>query len=282
MDIFPVTFTKMSGTGNDFILIDNRSFQVASEHQADFARGVCRRMFSAGADGVIFVEDSEQADFKWRFYNSDGSVAEMCGNGARCVARFAYENGIVSTDRMCFETLAGIIDARVFDEGEVQVRLSPPVGYRQGLIAQLDGASHQFFFLNTGVPHAVLFVTDKDVDVVKWGRYIRFHEQFGSQGTNVDFVRMLADGTLHVRTYERGVEDETRACGTGAVAAALVAAVQKKITSPVDVITSGGDRLQVAFKINEGAQGDGLFETVFLKGPARKIYTGEFTAESLL
>ncbi len=282
MDIFPLAFTKMSGTGNDFILIDNRGSRVAIEHQADFTRGVCRRMFSAGADGVIFVEDSEQADFKWRFYNSDGSVAEMCGNGARCVARFAYENDIVSRSRMCFETLAGIIDAQVFDEGEVQVGLSPPGDYRQGLIVQLDGVPHELFFVNTGVPHAVLFTPDEDVDVVRWGRDIRFHEQFAPHGTNVNFVRFLADGALHVRTYERGVEDETRACGTGAVASALVAAVQKKISSPVDVITSGGDRLQVAFNVNEEVQGGRFFDNVYLKGPARKIYTGEFTAESLL
>ncbi len=282
MDIFPLAFTKMSGTGNDFILIDNRSSQVAREHQADFSRGVCRRMFSAGADGVIFVEDSERADFKWRFYNSDGSVAEMCGNGARCVARFVYENNIVSKSRMCFETLAGIIHAQVFDDGEVQVQLSSPVDYRQKLIVQLDGADHELFFVNTGVPHAILFTTDEDVDVVRWGRDIRFHGQFAPQGTNVNFVRLRADGALHVRTYERGVEDETRACGTGAVASALVAAAQKIITSPVDVITSGGDRLQVAFNVNEEVQGDGLFDNVSLKGPARKIYAGELTAESLL
>ncbi len=275
---FPVEFEKMSGTGNDFILIDNREQIIPGEEQAAFAERVCRRMFSVGADGLILIEKSETADFRWQFYNNDGSKAEMCGNGARCAARFAFRHGI-SGRKMRFETIAGIIEAEITEDEEiVRVMMTPPFDYRFNLKMNLDGIEQEVSFVNTGVPHAVVFVDDADVPVTKWGRKIRFHELFQPGGTNANFVRILGGNTIQSRTYERGVEDETRACGTGAVASAIMASIHKGLVSPVEVQTSGGERLTIYFEITQGP----VAQKVYLQGPARRIYTGNLTAESLL
>lgn len=274
---FPVAFEKMSGTGNDFVIIDNRDGRVAIEEQPEFARKVCRRMFSVGADGIFLIEHSDKADFRWQFYNADGSVAEMCGNGARCVARFAYRHGIAE-QKMRFETLAGIIEAEIIgQEEDVRVLLTEPFDYRFDLTISLGDTDHSASFVNTGVPHAVIFVEDENTPVKEWGREVRFHEFFAPAGTNANFVRVLGDNKIQCRTYERGVEDETRACGTGATASAIISAIQKNMSSPVEVVTSGGDVLVISFD-REGSE----VKNVYLQGPARRIYTGNLTAESLL
>jgi len=164
MDIqFPVSFAKMSGTGNDFIVIDHRKVLVPVELQPEFVRKLCRRMFSVGADGVIFIEGSDKADFSWRFYNADGSVAEMCGNGARCAARFAFARGIAEK-KMSFKTLAGIIEAEVLnDDGEISLLMTTPFDYRRALTAELDGESTDISFMNSGVPHAVIFKGEDEI-----------------------------------------------------------------------------------------------------------------------
>jgi len=277
MDIeFPVPFAKMSGTGNDFIVIDHRRSLVPQGEQENFVRKVCRRMFSVGADGVIFIENSEQADFSWKFYNADGSIAEMCGNGARCAARFAFAKGIADK-KMSFETLAGIIEAEVMDDDEISLLMTSPFDFRTGLEADLDGTAHAMSFMNSGVPHAVIFMDEgAAIPVKKWGHEIRFHKLFQPEGTNVNFVQYLADG-IRVRTYERGVEDETMACGTGAVAGAIFASASGKLDSPVTVTTSGGEKLTIVFDL----QKDGTAENVHLQGPARIIYIGQLTAEAL-
>ncbi len=280
MDIqFPVSFAKMSGTGNDFIVIDHRKVLVPVELQPEFVRKLCRRMFSVGADGVIFIEGSDKADFSWRFYNADGSVAEMCGNGARCAARFAFARGIAEK-KMSFKTLAGIIEAEVLnDDGEISLLMTTPFDYRRALTAELDGESTDISFMNSGVPHAVIFKGEgRDIAVKKWGHEIRFHKQFAPAGTNVNFVQPLDDGGIRVRTYERGVEDETMACGTGAVASAIFAAEKGVCSSPVCVTTSGGEQLKIVFDL----QDDGTAENVYLQGPARIIYIGQVTAEAML
>jgi diaminopimelate epimerase len=274
---FPVPFAKMSGTGNDFIVIDHRRPLMARDEQPEFVSKICRRMFSVGADGVIFIEGSEKADFSWQFYNGDGSLAEMCGNGARCAARFAYARGIAGK-KMSFETLAGIIEAEVFDNEEVSLLMTQPFDYRKDLTVDLDGTSHEVSFMNSGVPHAVLFMDEgEEIPVKTWGHQIRFHEMFQPAGTNANFVQLLGDGGIRVRTYERGVEDETRACGTGAVAGAIFAAAGRKVESPVTVTTSGGEKLTIVFDLLE----DGTAENVYLQGPARIIYIGQLTAEAL-
>ncbi len=279
MDLaFPVPFVKMSGTGNDFIIIDHREPFIPREEQAAFVKKICRRMFSVGGDGVIFIENAKRADFSWQFYNGDGSKAEMCGNGARCAARFAYRNGIAGRT-MSFETYAGIIKAEIcHDEEYVSVELTAPTDLKTDLAITLDGEGKKLLSINTGVPHAVVFTDDEDVPVKKWGREIRFHKMFQPAGTNANFVTPLKNGGLLVRTYERGVEDETMACGTGAVAAAILAVVTGKVSSPVEIRTSGGETLTVAFEL----LADQEIRKVFLTGPARIIYEGKLTAESLL
>ncbi len=275
---FPLPFTKMSGTGNDFIIIDHRTPLVPVDEQSGFAARVCRRRFSTGADGLIFIEDSNSADFSWRFYNGDGSSAEMCGNGARCAARFAYLNGIAPR-KMSFETIAGVVEAEILAEDEqVRLLMTDPFDFRMDMTLLLNGVSHELFFVNTGVPHAVLFTESDDIPIKKWGSEIRNHELFEPGGTNVNFVKKLENGILRVRTYERGVEDETMACGTGAVASAMIASLQGMVESPVNVQTSGGDELTIIFKLDEGP----CAKHVHLQGPARIIYNGELSAESLI
>jgi len=274
---FPVPFVKMSGTGNDFIVIDNRKPLVGAEAMAEFAALVCRRKFSVGADGLILVEDSDVADFKWQFFNADGSVAEMCGNGARCAARFAYMHGIAPA-RMKFETLAGIIEAQVADIN-VSVKMTDPRDLQMHRKVMVDDAEVNLHSVDTGVPHAVVFVDDiESMDVCAMGSRIRHHEAFMPAGTNVNFVQEQ-EGAFKLRTYERGVEDETMACGTGAVAGALIASLLDRASSPVEIITSGGDRLTILFDLKDNK---GTVDNVFLKGPAHVIYKAELNAESLL
>lgn len=275
---FPIAFDKMSGTGNDFVVIDNRSLNIPKVEHSELARKICRRMFSVGADGLIVIENSSRADFGWNFYNADGSVAEMCGNGARCAARFAYRHNIAGR-KMTIETLAGVVEAEICEEDQhVRVKMPPPFDYRLDLSLSLDDKEYPATFVNTGVPQVVIFVTADEVPVKKWGRKVRFDELFEPQGTNVNFVRILADGRLKVRTYERGVEGETMACGTGAVASALYGAMLKGMDSPVEVVTSGGEVLTVFFDLRDGP----VAENVFMQGPARLICSGNFTAEALL
>lgn len=275
---FPIPFEKMSGTGNDFVIIDNRLLGIPPAEQPELARRICRRMFSVGADGLIFIEDSTVADFAWNFYNADGSVAEMCGNGSRCAARFAFRHKIAGR-KMQFETLAGIVVAEVGEEeAVVRVKLPPPRDFRLGLSLRIGEEERPVGYVDTGVPHAVIFVEEDEVPVKTWGRMVRFHQLFEPRGANANFVRVLPDGRIKVRTYERGVEAETMACGTGAVASALFAAMQKGLDSPVEVITSGGEMLTILFDLFDGP----VAENVFLQGPARLICTGNLTAEALL
>lgn len=274
---FPIPFTKMSGTGNDFILIDHRLPLLAGVDLANFARTICRRNFSVGADGLILIESSQSADFAWRFFNGDGSIAEMCGNGARCAARFAYVKNIAPRN-MRFETIAGTIEAEVTNE-QVKIRLTPPTAVNQQKDISVLGSVKTIHSINTGVPHAVLFVDDiKTIPVFEWGRIIRYDAGFQPAGTNVNFVELGAGRELLVRTYERGVENETMACGTGAVAAAIIAALHGKAASPVRVKTSGGERLIIHFTLNKERAG---VMDVFLEGPANFIYEGQLNAEAL-
>jgi diaminopimelate epimerase len=273
---WPIPFWKMSGAGNDFVIIDHRRPLIAPEQMAEFARLVCRRKFGVGADGLFFLEDCTEADFQWRFFNADGSEAEMCGNGARCVARFAYMHGIAAA-RMRFATLAGIIEASVEDT-LVTIHLTPPHSLALNQQVQAGGQEYTVHLLNTGVPHAVLFVQDlAHTDVRGLGFTLRHHPDFAPAGVNVNFASLTADNGLRIRTYERGVEDETFACGTGAVASALIAALLGKVAAPVMVTTSGGVQLSVLF--TQGAKED--FLSVQLKGPAHCIYSGELTPEAL-
>ena len=278
---FPIKFTKMSGAGNDFIFIDNRQGTIAHSVQSSMAALVCKRMFSVGADGIMFIERSEKADFSWQFYNADGSLAEMCGNGARCAARYAFRQGIAG-EKMSFETLAGIIHAELCGDNSVCLQMTSPENPRTDLSVSLDGTDYAVDFVDTGVPHAVVYVDGlcpiDEVPIKKWGSLLRHHQLFTPRGTNVNFISLAASGELIVRTYERGVEDETMACGTGAVAAALYAAKRLGVKSPITVRSSGGEKLKISFEMAENIE-----ETEpFLTGPARIIYEGELSEEALV
>lgn len=286
--IKPFVFTKMSGTGNDFIIVDNRDQGIKKEQMGALAARICRRQFSVGADGLILIGNSARADFRWEFYNGDGSEAEMCGNGARCAARFAYSRGIAPA-RMHFETIAGLIEAQIIGS-KVKIRLTPPTDIRLARSVEIDGQAKEVHSINTGVPHVVHFVEDNgETPVREWGRHIRHHKLFEPAGTNVNFVQM-PENELYVRTYERGVEDETMACGTGAVASALVAALHGHVTSPVRVRTSGGDVLTIHFSLldlddsQDGAAAqrhEQRIAEVYLEGPATFIYEGQLHEEAL-
>ncbi len=277
---FPISFTKMSGTGNDFIIIDHRTQFLNGIDLADLAHTLCRRRFSIGADGLILIEESEQADFSWRFFNSDGSLAEMCGNGARCAARFAYTNRIAPA-KMCFETLAGIIEAQVMEPESngpvVKILMPPPTAAVLNQPLFVDEEEKLVHSINTGVPHAVCFVDRlQETPIFEWGRLLRYDDVFQPAGTNVNFVEILGADELKVRTYERGVEEETMACGTGAVAAALIAAMLGKSSSPTRITTSGGDQLVIHFLLENGAQP--TITEVFLEGPAHIVYEGQLVS----
>lgn len=261
-------FTKMNGAGNDFVLVDNRDrkIQLTREQVAQ----LCHRQRGAGADGVILLVPctTGRADWAWDFYNSDGSSAEMCGNGARCFARYVQKlTGSANT--LTFETTAGVISARILGE-RVAVNLTAPTNLQLNLKVPLTSGVQTVHSINTGVPHAVLTVEDADKAMVQsWGSELRFHAQFQPRGTNVNFVQVTGPGSIRVRTYERGVEGETLACGTGVTASALIAARVHGFKSPVQVRVQGGDTLEVSFKEHNGA-----FEEVCLTGPADFVFEG--------
>jgi diaminopimelate epimerase len=269
-----IPFMKMSGSGNDFILIDHRN-PILSEHQMKgFAQKVCRRRVSAGADGLILIEPSKKADFKWRFFNADGSEAEMCGNGGRCVARFANVKGITGSS-LTFETLAGILSAQVNGK-KVKLELTQPHHLNLDETILVEGVEKRVSSINTGVPHAVCFLEDiENVDVLRVGRVIRNHSHFAPNGTNANFVRVENISQFSIRTYERGVEDETLACGTGTVASALIAAFKGMVRSPVSVKTRGGELLTVYFEI-EGKE----VKRVFFEGDVHIVYEAEMWEEA--
>ncbi len=269
-----IEFYKMSGSGNDFILIDNRDGSLDVGDVVAFVKKVCERKVSVGADGLILVERSNKVDFRWRFFNADGSEVEMCGNGGRCAARFAYLLGIAG-ERMSFETGAGIIDAEVRGD-VVKLRLTEPRNLVMNDQIRIENKLLFVHSINTGVPHLVHFVRDPDdFDVFNTGRAIRRHEHYQPAGTNANFVAVVDDHTLRVRTYERGVEDETLACGTGSVAAALIAARKGLVESPVDVRVQGGELLRIYFEKTENG-----FTKVYLEGRVKMVYQGKLWDEA--
>jgi diaminopimelate epimerase len=270
-----IPFYKMHGGGNDFVLIDHRAPFIPEAEQPEFARRVCRRQLGAGADGLILIEASASADFRWRFYNADGSEPEMCGNGGRCAARFAVLHDIAKGE-LSFETLAGTILAEVRGR-RVKLLMAGVGDMRLDQAIPLEGETLLGHFLKVGVPHVAVPVTDLTATpVAGWGRAVRFHPMFAPAGTNVNFLQVEGPQSIRIRTYERGVEDETLACGTGAVASALIAARLGQVVSPVTVNTRGGEALTVYFT----AQGE-AFTQVFLEGDALVSYQGELWVDEL-
>lgn len=266
----------MSGHGNDFVIVDNWDGQVKSAEMPELVRAVCRRRFGVGADGMVFIEAGpEEVDFGWRFFNADGSEADMCGNAGRCTAYYAHHNGIAPSE-MSFMTNAGVINAEVMSK-TVKVQLTQPSDIVLESELEIDDEKLTFCSINTGVPHAAIWVDDlENIDVTGIGRQVRFHPFYKPAGVNVNFIQVLGAGRLAVRTYERGVEDETLACGTGVAAAVLLTALRDQAESPTRVLTRGGEALTIYFTKTE----DDLFD-VFLEGPVRTIYTGRLEADIL-
>lgn len=261
-------FAKMTGAGNDFVVIDDRGNTVG-EDARELAKQLCRRRLSVGADGLILIVPSSRSDFRMRYFNADGSEADMCGNGGRCAARFAFDHGIAG-EALSFESRSGLHEAQIIDDDEVRLSMADPRAIMLDFELTVLGERLRVHRVNTGVPHAVLEVEDvASVDVVELGRAIREHRAFAPDGTNADFVHTRDGHTLRLRTYERGVEDETLACGTGAVAAAVTMSAAGKLGPPVSVVTAGGWRLEVGFFMS--ALG---FCDVTLTGDARTVFEG--------
>lgn len=259
-----LAFTKMNGAGNDFVLADNRDGGVVLS--ATQVAHLCHRHRGVGADGLILLKlcAGGQADWAWDFFNSDGSGAEMCGNGARCFAR--YVSKVAGTDgSISFLTVNGVIRAQI-DGSIVTVNLTNPIDLRLDETISLSVGERQVHLVNTGVPHAVLFVDDADETMLaSLGSEIRYHEHFAPTGTNVNFVQTLESGRIRVRTYERGV-GETLACGTGVTASAMITNRLYNFASPIKVDVLGGDTLEVSF--------DEDLNNVHLTGPAEFVYEG--------
>lgn len=269
-----VPFFKMHGSGNHFVLLDNRSLAVPEADMAAWARAVCRQGFGVGADGLIFLEQSPDSgvDYRWHFYNADGSRAEMCGNGSRCAARLAYELGLAGAEHV-FGTDAGPIKAVVDPSSRlVKVQLTEPRDLVLDLELEVEGRPWTMHFVNTGVPHAVVVCTDvAAVDVAHVGRAVRVHPHFAPAGTNVNFIQVVDRGHLRLRTFERGVEAETFACGTGAAASVVTAHALDLCGPEVEVTTTGSEVLQITIER----------DTVFLRGEATLAFEGRMYPDSL-
>ncbi len=268
-----IPFIKMAGAGNDFIVIE-------AQPKIDYKKltqSVCDRTNGIGADGILILDKSKKADYRMRIINADGSEAEMCGNGARCMAAYIVANRKPTKKIFSLETLAGIILAEA--KGEIaHVRLSDPMDYSPHVAVELNGRNLHLPYIDTGVPHAIVFVNAlNNIDVEKIGPTIRYHEAFQPRGTNVDFVEEIGENSVEVRTYERGVEGETKACGTGAVASAIVAYLKshpnaKNIkNAKMKVKTKSKEVLEVTFDIINVA-----IKNVWLKGSAKFIAEGKY------
>jgi len=264
----PIPFTKLSATGNDFILIDNRDNILRGDEVALFHR-LCQRRTGIGADGILLIEKNPSCDFTMRYFNADGCESEMCGNGARATAYFAFHRRLAQPT-MDFEVWRQPYRATVAGK-TVRLRMRKPFGLNLHPGVLEEPNMREGGFINTGVPHYVIFVDDlESVPVIALGRKYRHHDFFKPAGTNVNFVKMIGRSHLQLRTYERGVEDETLACGTGTVACAVVAHLQKEISFPVAVTTRGGDLM---------VNGDASLENLELEGEVQEVFTGCFTVE---
>jgi diaminopimelate epimerase len=261
-------FTKMNGAGNDFILFDNRTGSIDLD-RSQIAQ-LCDRHRGIGADGILLLEKpTNRADFRMRYFNADGGEAEMCGNGARCFARFANKVGGQKT-KISFETPAGVISAEL--KGDlVTLRMTEPTDLQLNVDLSIPDKNKTIHFINSGVPHVVIPVSKvDDADVRREGAAIRHHKMFLPNGTNVNFIEKRGPNKIAIRTYERGVEDETLACGTGIVASALIFAASENRNGPITVLARGGDELQVGFE----KSGD-RFRNVTLTGPAEFVFEGK-------
>lgn len=253
----PIRFHKYQSTGNDFVLIENRDGKFPGNNTA-LIHKICDRKFGVGADGLILLETSELADFTMQYYNADGRLGSFCGNGSRAVVSFAQSLGIINTSAS-FEAYDGLHQA-IIEDNLIQIKMAEVQNGRQSL----NGT-----FIDTGSPHYVEFVDNLDeMDVVQRGRALRYSPEFAPNGSNINYVEKAGQGKIRVRTYERGVEDETLSCGTGVTASAIVAA-SAGLGNNIAISTLGGD-LKVWFE-----QNDSGYSNIWLAGPTKKVFSGE-------
>lgn len=271
----PLTFSKMAGGGNDFVVIDNRAGRVSDA--GELTRRICTPHLSVGADGLILIETSARATFKMVYLNADGSRADFCANGTRCAARFAFMN-VIAPKRMTIETDSGVIGAEVSDGGAVTLSLPSPQRFQPNRDLKVSETTVRGSSIVVGVPHFVVFLRN-DLwmqNIVPLGRALRHHPDLAPSGANVNFVVVRDWHSIEVRTYERGVEDETLSCGSGVVASVATTALFGKARSPVSVLTRSGIVLEVSFNL-----GGNELTDVRLKGDARLIYRAAVTPETL-
>lgn len=272
----PLTFSKMAGGGNDFVVIDNRGGRITDP--VALARRICTRALSVGADGLVLIEGSARATFRMRYWNSDGSAGEFCGNGTRCAARFAFIN-VIAGRRMTIETDSGIVGAEIGEGGIVTISMPSPQSFRAVRPVTVGSQTIHGSSIRVGVPHYVVFLRDQlwSQNIVPLGRAIRTHPELAPDGgANVNFVSVRGEHAIEVRTYERGVENETLACGSGIVSSAVISAMFGKVKPPVSVLTRSGITLEVELVLR-----DGYAEEVKLRGDARLIYRATITPETL-
>ena len=256
-----ITFDKYQGTGNDFVMIDNRQ-NIFPKDNIKLIEKLCDRHFGIGADGLILLENDTKTDFKMLYYNSDGNESSMCGNGGRCIVAFAKSLKVINDDETDFIATDGLHHASILDNGIISLQMKD--------VDELK-VENDYVFLNTGSPHHVMLVEDlKTIDVKNNGSTIRYSELYGKAGTNVNFVKQLSEAHFALRTYERGVEGETLSCGTGATATAIAMhAIEKTLSNHIHIDVAGG-KLEVSF-VKEGTR----YTNVFLQGPATFVFEGE-------
>lgn len=270
-----IPFTKMTGAGNDFVVIDNRSARITKG--SALARKLCDRRWGIGADGLLLLERSRRGAYRMMYYNADGSYGGMCGNGGRCIALYAVKKRIAPR-RHSFEALKHIYDVRIVSDSDVSLRMKDPVDLRMNFMLPIRGKRIKVSYVNTGSPHVVIPVrnlSDRDLslntlDVQSLGREIRYHKAFRPLGTNVNFIEMVSGKRLKIRTYERGVEAETLACGTGSVASAIIGSTLFEMSLPITILPKSRSPLIVDFERKGGLPVD-----VTLQGAAEIVYSGE-------
>jgi len=263
-----IPFSKYQGTGNDFILIDDREGQFPNQN-AEFIRSLCDRRFGIGADGLILLQRSSSADFKMRIFNSDGGEPGMCGNGLRCLIHFLKRLKI--DKETCHIEVTGRIYFCRFQDEKIKICLGSPKILYWDLAIAIENEPLRLFVLDTGVPHAVVFTEDLEkIDLMQIGRKLRFHPKLAPEGANVDFAKILPSKEIRMRTYERGVEGETLMCGTGAAAVAFAAFQIYRLSSPIKIQAPQNEHLE--FIVTPIQKGEHEIE---MTGPAAIVFTGE-------
>lgn len=257
----PIEFYKYHGTGNDFIMIDDR-FSEFDEHNVELIAAMCHRRFGIGADGLILLRPSKEADFQMVYFNSDGRTSSMCGNGGRCIVKFAVDRGVVKSE-CTFVAIDGLHEAKVLENGNISLKMND--------VDEVEEENGDFI-LNTGSPHYVKQVHQvENIDILPEAHKIRYGSRFKNAGINVNFIEIIDAGKLKIRTYERGVEDETYSCGTGVVAAAIINnKLNNNHSGSVTIASKGGDLLVTFDHIEKG------YKNIWLTGPARFVYKGSY------